>query len=61
MPQVALLNGTIHLLYIQGKREKPEPLAEGLSRGGQSPRPFFIRNARFQIESRGLRFAAVMD
>jgi hypothetical protein len=37
MPQVALLNGTIHLLYIQGKFEKAEELSPGLTRASKQP------------------------
>jgi hypothetical protein len=47
MPQVALLNGTVHLLYTQGKVEKPQPLSEGLSRGQQSPWPIYYTQRPF--------------
>ena len=47
MPEVMLLNGVIHLFYIQGKREKPQPLSEGLSRGGQSPWPIYYTQRSF--------------
>lgn len=47
MPQVALLNGTIHLLYTQGKVEKWEPLAEGFSRNQPTPWPIYYTQRPF--------------
>lgn len=41
MPQVALLNGTIHLLYIQGAQQSPKELSPGLTKLGQGPWPIY--------------------
>jgi hypothetical protein len=47
MPQVVLLNGVIHLLYTQGKREKPEELSPGLTRLEQSSWPIYCTHRTF--------------
>jgi hypothetical protein len=47
MPQVALLNGTIHLLYTQGKRAKSEELSPGLTKLGGEPWPIYYTHRPF--------------
>jgi hypothetical protein len=47
MPQVALLNGTIHLLYIQGAKRTPKELSPGLTRLGQEPWPIYHQQRPF--------------
>ena len=47
MPQVALLNGTIHLLYTQGQLEKPNQLSPGLTRLNQPPWPIYYTQRPF--------------
>jgi hypothetical protein len=47
MPQVALLNGTIHLLYTQGKSEKPEELSPGLTKFSKQPWPIYYTQRPF--------------
>ncbi len=47
MPQVALLNGTIHLLYTQGKSKKPEELSPGLTRFSKQPWPIYCTQRPF--------------
>lgn len=46
-PQVMLLNGVIHLFYIQGILEKPEQLSPGLTRLKQSPWPIYYTQRPF--------------
>ena len=47
MPQVALLNGTIHLFYIQGKRAESKELSPGLTKLGGEPWPIFTHHRPF--------------
>jgi hypothetical protein len=47
MPQVALLNGTIHLLYTQGKSEKPQELSPGLTKFEKQPWPIYYTQRPF--------------
>lgn len=47
MPQVALLNGTIHLLYTQGKSEKSQELSPGLTKLGGEPWPIYYTQRPF--------------
>ena len=47
MPQVALLNGTIHLLYTQGKRAKSRELSPGLTKLGGEPWPIYYTHRPF--------------
>jgi hypothetical protein len=47
MPQVALLNGTIHLLYTQGKRSSSPELSPGLTRIGGDPWPIYYTHRPF--------------
>lgn len=47
MPQVALLNGTIHLLYTQGKQAAAEELSPGLTRMGGEPWPIYHTSRPF--------------
>ncbi len=47
MPQVALLNGAIHLLYTQGKSKKPEELSPGLTRFTKRPWSIYYTQRQF--------------
>lgn len=47
MPQLALLNGTIHLLYIQGSRGASTELSPGLTRLGNDPWPIYYTQRPF--------------
>ena len=47
MPQVALLNGVIHLLYIQGKRADAKELSPGLTKLGREPWPIYYTQRPF--------------
>jgi hypothetical protein len=47
MPQVALLNGTVHLLYTQGKRVESKELSPGLTKLGGEPWPIFYTHRPF--------------
>jgi hypothetical protein len=47
MPQVALLNGTIHLLYTQGKRAEAKELTPGLTKLGGEPWPIYYTQRPF--------------
>ena len=47
MPQLALLNGTIHLLYIQGKSEKSQELSPGLTKFDKQPWPIYYTQRPF--------------
>lgn len=47
MPQVALLNGTIHLLYTQGKNEKSQELSPGLTKFDKQPWPIYYTQRPF--------------
>lgn len=47
MPQVALLNGTIHLLYTQGKLRKPQELSPGLTRFSKQSWPIYYTERPF--------------
>jgi hypothetical protein len=47
MPQVALLNGTIHLFYIQGKRAESKELSPGLTKLGGEPWPIYYTHRPF--------------
>jgi hypothetical protein len=47
MPQVALLNGTIHLLYIQGKRAEAKELSSGLTKFSKQPWPIYYTQRPF--------------
>jgi hypothetical protein len=46
-PQVVLLNNVIHLLYTQGKGEKPQELSPGLTKLGQGPWPIYYTQRPF--------------
>jgi hypothetical protein len=46
-PQVMLLNGVIHLFYIQGKIEKAEPLSPGLTKLNGVPWPIYYTQRPF--------------
>jgi hypothetical protein len=46
-PQVILLNGTIHLVYIQGKLEKPDELSSGLTAPSKQPWPIYYTQRPF--------------
>jgi len=47
MPQVALLNGVIHLLYTQGKSAKATELSPGLTKLGGEPWPIYYTQRPF--------------
>ena len=47
MPQVALLNGTIHLLYIQGKSSGAKELSPDLTKLGSDPWPIYYTQRPF--------------
>lgn len=47
MPQVALLGGTIHLLYTQGKQAAAKELSPGLTRSGGEPWPIYHTHRQF--------------
>jgi hypothetical protein len=47
MPQVALLNGTIHLFYTQGKRAESKELSPGLTKLGNEPWPIYYTHRPF--------------
>jgi hypothetical protein len=47
MPQIALLNGVIHLVYIQGKPQPRAELAPGLTKLGMDPWPIFYQRRDF--------------
>ena len=47
MPQVALLNGTIHLLYTQGAQGTPTELSPGLTKLGNDPWPIYYTQRPF--------------
>jgi hypothetical protein len=47
MPQVALLNGTIHLLYVQGAVKSPTEIAPGLTKLGREPWPIYHTTRSF--------------
>lgn len=47
MPQVSLLNGTIHSLYIQGAQRQPTELSPGLTRLGQGSWPIYYQQRPF--------------
>jgi hypothetical protein len=46
MPQVMLLNGTIHLFYTQGKRDLKQ-LSPGLTKLNQPPWPIYYTQRPF--------------
>jgi hypothetical protein len=46
-PQVMLLNGVIHLFYIQGTLEKPEQISPGLTKLNQPPWPIYYTQRQF--------------
>jgi len=47
MPQVALLNGVIHLLYTQGKRAESKELSPSLSSSGGESWPIYYQQRPF--------------
>jgi Neuraminidase (sialidase) len=47
MPQVALSNGTIHLVYIQGARRTAQELSPGLTKLGEEPWPLYHQHRPF--------------
>ncbi len=47
MPQVALLNGTIHLLYTQGANQAAQELSPGLRKLGSGPWPIYYTRREF--------------
>ncbi len=47
MPQVALLNGVIHLLYIQGKLAKRSEISPGMTKLGLDPWPIYYTQRPF--------------
>jgi hypothetical protein len=47
MPQVALLNGTIHLLHIQGSQRTPTEPSPGLTKLGNDPWPIYYTQRPF--------------
>ena len=47
MPQVALLNGTIHLLYTQGSPRAAAELSPGLTKLGMDPWPIYYTQRAF--------------
>jgi len=46
-PQVMLLNGVIHLFYIQGALEKPKQISPGLTKLHQGPWPIYYQRRPF--------------
>jgi hypothetical protein len=47
MPQVALLKGTIHLLYTQGQRARAQEISPGLTKLGSEPWPIYYTHRPF--------------
>lgn len=47
MPHVALLSGTIHLLYLQSAKRTPKELSPGLTKLGQEPWPIYHQQRPF--------------
>lgn len=47
MPQVALLNGVIHLLYTQGAQRSPTELSPGLTKLGEGSWPIYYQQRLF--------------
>jgi len=46
-PQVMLLNGVVHLFYIQGALEKPKQISPGLTKLQQGPWPIYYQHRPF--------------